>query len=136
MAADDGRHTEELAAPYDEQAWARTDLVTPIMEQPMVAEPTAPTMEEPSTTGPTSPDGGFHDEGDPGVEEAWDAMAMLGGLGGAGMEPAGDAPSSAAQGSPMVAEQAPSAVPPMAIEALGRSAEHGGNQGGHLCLWP
>ena len=87
----------------------------------MVVEPTTPTMEVPITTGLTSPSGGLHDEGDPSVE-AWDATAMSGGLGGAGIEPSGDAPSSATQGSPVVAEQALSAVPLMAGEALGCSS--------------
>ena len=80
----------------------------------MVAEPTAPAMEEPSTTGPISPGGGLHDEGDPGVEE------LSGGLGGEGMETTGDASSSTTLGLPMVAEQAPSAVPPTVGEVLGR----------------
>ena len=62
----------------------------------MVAEPTTPTMEVPSITRPTSPGGGLHDEGDPSVEEAWDAMVMSSGLAGAGTEPTGDTPSSAA----------------------------------------
>ena len=53
-------------------------------------------MEEPSTTGLTSPDGGLHDEGNPGVEEAWDAVATSSGLAGVGTEPVGDAPSSVA----------------------------------------
>ena len=111
---------EEPIAPHAEQAWARIDLVTPTMEQPMVAELTTPTMEEPTTIGPTSPSGGLHDEGDAGVE-AWDVVAMSGGLGGVGMKLEGDAPSSAAQGSPTVAKQAPSVVLPMVGEALGRS---------------
>ena len=57
------------------------------MEQPIVAKPTAPTMEEPSTTGPTSPSGGLHDEGDPSVEEAWDAMETWSGPTKVGTEP-------------------------------------------------
>ena len=117
-AADDGRHMEEPAAPHAKQAQVRVDLVFPTMEQPTVAELTAPTMEEPSTTGPTSPNGGFHDEGDPGVEEAWDAVATSSGLAGAGTEPAGDAPSSAAQSPPVVAEQVSSTVAAMAEVAL------------------
>jgi len=59
-------------------------------------------MEEPSTTGLTLPGGGLHDAADPGVEEVWDAMMMSSGLAEAGMEPTGDAPSSAAQGPPTV----------------------------------
>ena len=96
------------------------DLVTSTMEQPTVVELTAPTMEEPTTTRLTSPGGGLHDNGNPSVE-AWDAAVTSGGLGGVGTEPEGDVPSSAAQGSPAVAEQALSAMPPTAGEALGCS---------------
>ena len=92
------------------------------MEQPIVVEPIAPTMEEPTTTRLTSLGEGLHDEGDPSVE-AWDAALTSGGLGGAGTNPEGDVPSSAAQGSPAVAEQALSTVPPMAGEALGCSVQ-------------
>ena len=95
------------------------DLVTPTVEQLTVAEPTAPTMEEPSTTGLTSHGIGLHDEGDPDVEEAWDATMMLSGLARAGTEPAGDAPSSAARGPPVVAEQ----VAAMAEAALGHPVQ-------------
>ena len=42
---DDGRHMEEPVAPHAKQAQVRLNPVTPIMEQQMVAEPTAPTME-------------------------------------------------------------------------------------------
>ena len=78
-------------------------------------------MEEPSTTGLTSPGGGLHDEGDPSVEEAWDAMATLSDLAGAGMKPAGDTLSSAVQGPPVVAEQAPSTATSTVGVALGCS---------------
>ena len=45
LATDDGRHVEEPVAPHAKQAQVRLNPVTPIMEQQMVAEPTAPTME-------------------------------------------------------------------------------------------
>ena len=77
-------------------------------------------MEEPSTTGLTSPGGGLHDEGDPNVDEAWDATVTLSGLAKAGV-PARDALSSAAQGPPTVAEQASSAATSTAGVVLGRS---------------
>jgi len=109
---------EELAAPHAEQAQARADSVAPTMEQPTVVELTAPTMEEPTTTGPTSPSGGLHDEGDPSVEEAWDAAATSSGLTEAGTELAGDALSSGAQGPPVVNEQASSAAASTVGEAL------------------
>ena len=79
----------------------------------MVVESTTPAIEEPPMTGPTSPGGGLHDEGDSSVEEPSSD------LGGAGTETAGDAPSSTTQGSPTVAEQAPSVVPPMVGKVLG-----------------
>ena len=123
LATNDGRHTEEPVAPHSEQAQARVDSVAPTMEQPMVAEPTAPTMEEPSTTGPTSPGGRLHDEGNPSVEEALDAMARLSGLARAGMKPAGDASSSAAQGPPMVAKPASSTAVSMVGVVLRRSVQ-------------
>ena len=68
---------------------------TPTVEQLTVVESTALTMEECSTTRPTSPGSGLHDEGDPSVEEAWDAMVTSSGLARAGTEPTGDEPSSA-----------------------------------------
>ena len=84
----------------------------------MVVEPTAPSMEKPSTTGLTSPGSGLHDEGDSGVEEAWDAMAMSSGLAEDGTEIVGDAPSGAAQSPPTVTEQASSTVASTVGEAL------------------
>ena len=104
-ATDDGRHMEESATPHAEGAQAR-------------ANPVAPTMEEPSTTRPTSPGGGLHEKGDPTVEEVWDVLATSSGLAEAGTEPAGDAPSSAAQSPPVVAEQVSSTVAAMAEVAL------------------
>ena len=112
---------EEPAAPHTKQALARVDPVAPTVEQPMVVELTASTMEESSTTGPTLPGGGLHDEGDPSVEEAWDATTTSSGLAGVGTEPAGDASSSAAQGPPTVAEQASSVVASTARVMLKRS---------------
>ena len=65
-------------------------------------------MGEPSTTGPTSAGGGLHDDGDPGMEEMWDATMMSSSLVGANMLPTGDVLSSTAQGPPTAAEQVPS----------------------------
>ena len=118
---DGRRHMKEPTAPHTEQAQARADPVTPTVEQPTVAEPFTSTMEEPSTTGLTSPGVGLHDEGDPDVEEAWDATMMLSGLARAGTEPTGYASSSATQGPPTVAEQASSAATSTTGVVLGRS---------------
>ena len=62
-------------------------------------------MGEPSIAGPTSLGGGLHDEGDPSVEEMWGVAATSSALTEASMEPASDAPSSAARGPPVVVEQ-------------------------------
>ena len=75
-------------------------------------------MGEPSIAGPASPGDGLHDDGDPSVEEIRDAAATSSGLAGVGTEPMGDAPSSATQGPPTVAEQAS-----MAREVLGCSVQ-------------
>ena len=102
---DDGRCVEEPRAPHAELEQAKMDLVAPTVEQPTVARPTAPTTEEPLAIGPTLPSGGLHDEGNLGVEEVWGAAATSSGLAGVSTEPAGDAPSSAARGPPVVAGQ-------------------------------
>ena len=81
---------EEPVAPHAKQAQARVDPVAPTVEQLTVVESTALTMEECSTTRPTSPGSGLHDEGDPSVEEVWDAVAMSSGLAGASTKPTGD----------------------------------------------
>lgn len=95
-AANDKRHMKEPQFPHTKLEHAKTDQATPTIEQPTIARPTTPTMEEPLATGPTLPSGGLHDEGDRGVEEVWGVAAMSSGLARVGMDPAGDAPSSAA----------------------------------------
>ena len=96
FCVDDGRRVEELRAPHAEPEQARMDLVAPTTKQPAVAWPTTPTTKEPSATGPTLPGGGLHDEGNLGVEEVWGVAMTSSDLAEVSMEPAGDAPSSAA----------------------------------------
>ena len=54
------------------------DPTIPIEEGPAASMPTAPIIEEPPTARLTSPDGGAHDEGDLGAEEAWIVTTVFG----------------------------------------------------------
>ena len=104
-AASKERHAGESVAPPTDPTQTRADLVAPTLEQSIAMGPTSPTTGELLTSGSASPGGGLHDEGDPGTEEMWGAAATSSGLAEASTEPAGDAPSSAARGPPVVAEQ-------------------------------
>ena len=106
-------------APPADPTHTRANPVAPAPEQSATVGLTNPTMGEPSTTGLASPSGGLHDDGDPGVEEMRDAVAMSSGLARANMELAGDMPSSAAQGSPTAAKQTSSAGASIAEAVLG-----------------
>ena len=107
-------------APPTNPAQTRVDPVALASEQSIATRPTGRTTGEPSVAGPASPGGELHDESDPGAEEMEDEAATSSGLAGATMEPMGDVPSSAAQGSPMAAEQAPSIGASIAEAMLGR----------------
>ena len=71
------------------------DLVAPALEQSTATGPTGPTMGEPSIATLVSPGGGLHDEGDPGAEEMWGAVATSSGLARASTKLAGNASGSA-----------------------------------------